>query len=384
MIEEFDKEMDALLRQTAQGETVVATGNPKSPHLDADEISAFAENALPEKAKMRLTAHFADCDRCRKILSNTILINAESASETAAAPQTEKTAAVLPWFRRLFAAPMVASALGALVFVFAGLFVFSFLQGTKDSSVAEVFQSREVPINMQGASGEGETRTVESSAAESNAAPSNSASMMSDASTATAGSAMTNSAATNSPVPNRSAGSVSNNSTISNSATVADKPADVKIETVKNLSPLEVKPEVVRQDKDDIQASAAGVSQPKKETENNATVMRLQKNDSALANSPPAPKPAPPVMKSRSADDSKLNSARKMDSETSETRQIGGKTFRRTGGVWYDTSYNSQSTTNIARGSNDFQKLDSGLRSIANALSGTIVVVYNGKAYRIQ
>ena len=48
---EFDKEIDVLLRQTTQGETVLTNTNTNSEHLDADEISAFAENALPEKAR---------------------------------------------------------------------------------------------------------------------------------------------------------------------------------------------------------------------------------------------------------------------------------------------------------------------------------------------
>ena len=77
----FDKEMDALLRQAARSGEFVST-NPQS-HLDADEISAFAENALPEKTRSVYIKHFADCDRCRTILSNTILLNAEAENEAA-------------------------------------------------------------------------------------------------------------------------------------------------------------------------------------------------------------------------------------------------------------------------------------------------------------
>ncbi len=90
-------------------------------------------------------------------------------------------------------------------------------------------------------------------------------------------------------------------------------------------------------------------------------------------------------MASRStANDAKAKTIRKKDAEDSESRRIGEKTFRRSGGVWYDASYTGQSTTNIRRGTNDFQKLDANLRSIADVLSGAIVVVYKGKAYRIQ
>ena len=70
---EFDKEIDSLLRQAArEGEFAFTNpqsqiANPQSVHLDADEISAFAENALPQKARVNAMEHLAECMRCRKI-----------------------------------------------------------------------------------------------------------------------------------------------------------------------------------------------------------------------------------------------------------------------------------------------------------------------------
>src|SRR5947209_6244575 len=71
---EFDQEMDSLLRvharrdtsaratmSAAQTEARTASG----VHLDADELSAYAENALPASARTRYSAHLADCDSCR-------------------------------------------------------------------------------------------------------------------------------------------------------------------------------------------------------------------------------------------------------------------------------------------------------------------------------
>ena len=43
---EFDKEIDALLRKAKRGLPAV-TGAAVDRHLDADELAAFAENALP-------------------------------------------------------------------------------------------------------------------------------------------------------------------------------------------------------------------------------------------------------------------------------------------------------------------------------------------------
>jgi len=63
---------------------------------------------------------------------------------------------------------------------------------------------------------------------------------------------------------------------------------------------------------------------------------------------------------------------------------VGGRSFNNRDGAWYDTGYHGQSTINIGRGTEEFKKLDGGLRSIANNLGGVVVVVWKGKAYRIQ
>jgi hypothetical protein len=92
---EFDKEIDALMRKGG----VSVGGSPAGGHLDADEISAFAENAMPERSRALYLGHFAECDRCRKILSNLIALNAEAEPEKAAAaiPLSAPTASETPW-----------------------------------------------------------------------------------------------------------------------------------------------------------------------------------------------------------------------------------------------------------------------------------------------
>jgi hypothetical protein len=69
--------------------------------------------------------------------------------------------------------------------------------------------------------------------------------------------------------------------------------------------------------------------------------------------------------------------------EMAVTRKVGGKTFFNRNGAWIDTAYGSQSVNLVRRGSDEFKKLDSGLRNIANELYGTVIVVWKGKAYRI-
>jgi hypothetical protein len=73
---EFDREIDALLRagdgrSNADG-TTSARGAARD-HLDADELAAFAENALPAAARTRYFAHLADCDDCRHMATRLTL-----------------------------------------------------------------------------------------------------------------------------------------------------------------------------------------------------------------------------------------------------------------------------------------------------------------------
>ena len=74
---EFDKEIDAILRKGRDGRGVLVGDSPPEPkkHVDADTIAAFAEGALPERAKLLYVEHFADCDPCRRQLSQVIVMN---------------------------------------------------------------------------------------------------------------------------------------------------------------------------------------------------------------------------------------------------------------------------------------------------------------------
>jgi hypothetical protein len=71
--------------------------------------------------------------------------------------------------------------------------------------------------------------------------------------------------------------------------------------------------------------------------------------------------------------------------EAPETRSVGGRKFRKQGSAWVDLKFkSSMSVKTVARGSEEFSSLDSGLRSIASQLSGEIIVVWKSKAYRIR
>jgi len=381
---EFDKEIDALLRQTAQGETAFAAANPKSKiqnpkllHLGADEISAFAENALPEKTRAAYMAHLADCDRCRKILSNVISLNAESENETVYAAEKEIIPAPIPWYRKLFAFPNLAYTLGALVLVFSGIAALTVLQNSNALQNAEISQVSERQPTGKGMNSDGDTMAVESysnSMMSSNATMSNSASMNSSSNGAANFSAMS------------SAPAMTANS---NASARRESDKDLKHES-KAAAPQKEPADSAKTDVPVITVTPPSTKENNYSAENEAQKQQPAQNSIAQNQTIITPN-SRNVQRAPSATLRAENKSKKFEEarndareKSNETNTVGGKIFKRTNNVWYDSAYKGQPTTNITRGTKEYKKLDSGLRSIAENLGGTVVVVWKEKAYRIQ
>src|SRR5262245_31694835 len=82
MNREPNKEIDILLRKLSgkqNGNIAAAEGNSSASsqeHLDADELNAYAENALPASLRLRYTEHLADCSSCREVVTQLSLSSA--------------------------------------------------------------------------------------------------------------------------------------------------------------------------------------------------------------------------------------------------------------------------------------------------------------------
>jgi hypothetical protein len=78
----------------------------------------------------------------------------------------------------------------------------------------------------------------------------------------------------------------------------------------------------------------------------------------------------------------------KQAKRSGEIRSVAGRQFRREGDAWVDTAYDSyRATVIIKRGSEQYRALiadEPQLRTIAESLSGRVVVVWKGRAYRFQ
>lgn len=349
MNNDFDNEIDALLRKSANAYLAGATD---VIHLDADEISAFAENALPAAAQSRYTEHLADCDPCRKTLSEVILYNAESAAAEPVRQVVAAPAAKSSWYQKLFSFPNLAYGMGALLLVFTGITAFTLLQPNRsgiDLAMANT-ASKEAPPTFDSEAAPRLDDTLEEAGANSNSE------------------SLSNSSAVN-PTPGTESGPLAG--------------------TLKDAAP--------GQDSDST-ADRPGSVLTGRERDDKATDNRATELSSGVRSAPPAP--AEPVTTSRSpakpkkstiitergesADEEAvgLAEARK---ESSSFREVSGKSFnRKADGVWYDSAYDNQRTTNIARGSNSYKNLDRGLRVIAEEFTETVVVVWGTRAYRIK
>ena len=375
----FDKEIDALLRQAAKSESfaVDANGSNTLAHIDADALSAFAENALPEKTRALYMTHLGDCDRCRKILSNLISLNSEPwPPATSNIEIPEIAAAPIPWYSRLFIFPNLAYTMGALVLVFSGLLGFVVVRNLGDGQT-----------NVAGVANK---QPVQSEAIAPAAVPMNA----------------------NSSMPVTNANSAANSAVSGDPLAPGFKGVDTNSMDTGERDLRENGFVLDGVDKSGPPPSAGATPEFEDRTRDDGILTRKEpvtselqkKNEDPINLANPAPPPPPPAPEPKQAeraaraDDqpagglsakdlkTKTQAPAKMDRAESNSgrKRIAGRDFNRRDGVWYDSAYSTQPVTSVRRNTDEYRKLDPGVRSIADSLSGTVVVVWKERAYRIQ
>lgn len=387
---EFDKEMESLLRKMAKGENVSALNGG---HIDADEISMFAENVLPNAARPRVSKHLADCGKCRTILSNVIVLNSAAEAENASATFEEKEIVAvatteIPWYQKLFATKNLAFGMGALALIFAVGIGFIVMQNASNSETADLVKA---DANTNVAMADQTSVEANDSTASDETANSN---------------ANADSSGEDSIIPDTNSSA--------NVATDAD--GDEKISEQKESVPnakdqnkgeliAQATPNAVGRARSnnespreenilsDDEASTADVTVEKEENDKTKLAENSTMQNDGVAKTemkPSSNSPSPVVTRKgvtvpKSPAKKKDNTEDRKDSkEANNTRQVNNKTFTRKKGVWYDSAYKNQSTTKVKRGSSAYKNLDTGLQSIGNQLSGTVYVIWNSKAYKIQ
>lgn len=453
MKQDFNDSVDSMLRDYARrvGARESSVRESRVPerltfdhdnmeHLDADEMAAFAENALPTAARARTVAHLADCNECRRFV--VALTNAENiASESVKSLPPQIVHTRLSLREKLAAFFASHAALRYAVPAFAALLFVALVAGV-------ILNRRQPEANLVASKQESQTSDVArtdsalsdtENAANSNASAS-SANPMADSApvsntattsttatttmTTTTNIAASSRRAANANVPNAKKESPTTSAPQNNNSSVNALPgAEMTQQSaaserqrfddaarITNRRPAAA-PSSASIANANMRGNSAGVaaeqsgqiavtsSQDAKVAKGSAGSSSnndaAQTSDSTsfstevraasrrrAASTPIAAKKSLPANKRA------VNNADSSSAAPPALRRINGRDFRRQGTRWIDAAYvPSQSTTNITRGSKQYLTVvgaEPGIGKIAAQLDGEIIIVWKGRAYRIR
>ena len=409
-----DAQIDVLLRRYAGK----SQGSPATEHLDADELSAFAEGSLPAAARARYVSHLVDCDNCRQIVSQlAISSGALVKTEDVATAGTQDDS----WWKRFsrFFTPLTFRyAAFAMVLIAAAGIVFLVIRRPRDSNLLAQSNQRErapetvvkpngdaipqannearsaanensqplkAPLPQSTPNADEIAKQGQSKAGDNPASPSKPLKAGEAPLTATKAepgavqpvpsyapppplegkSAETQSREQQNIAGLASASGPSKSAPTANNVKLMDRAAETDKD---NRAGIETSRMVVNQPPASRRAGDEKAKGPRRDLENNAVLNRSSNETREAA------KPQGVVAPDRPAEE-----------KSPETRSAGGRKFRRQGNAWIDSKFkSSMSVKSISRGSSEFASLDSGLKSIAQQLGGELIVVWKGKAYLIR
>ena len=429
---EFDKEIDTLLRRNARAAGRGARGGGEgadgaSAHLDADELSAFAENALPAAARLSAVSHLADCDECRG--SAVILSRAAGA-----ATELEKRAAVPAsaaagdaasrrgWLASLFTPRVLRFVAPALALCIVGAVALVVLRTRRDAgTVAQLKEESpdarpniltEAGANLNAGANVNATADITTRAEQANttSAP--------DAADAPAPAA---DARTQEPSGAPAGGIVAPQPAEDEAKAEGEAPArpapaaQAPPESVSTVAapaapppppPAEAREAAKRKKEDQERGEEVARSEntpQEKRAEQYGNLDNQQTPDGARNKSASpsyrggraAPRPEPERTnrslggpRARRGANEEARRDADDDAPAGETRAVAGRRFRREGGAWVDVNYrSSMSMTGVRRGTEAYRALVADipeLSRIAEQLGGEVITVVRGRAYRIR
>jgi hypothetical protein len=442
MKEGFDKEIDSLLRRRARGAvTSYADGDGAltnaSAHLDADELGAFAEGALPSPARLAAASHLADCDRCRGVvvaLSRALGGGAEVKQAAVAIPASaaaKKPASWGTWVAALFSPRALRYAAPVLALSVVAVVSFVALRTRDSGALNDTMSARP---QMEVARVQPETA---GSASVGTAVNDNRAGLVAQnpkepsANKDSAGTTARQSADERGPSVSEATGTATG--APAEDAAAPPPPAPVSTEAPPEMAkaaprsvveeseaPAKSDAKSEGRDKqknareaessDEVAANEQAAQQRSRAAQNRAGEVQMpdggsrnQKRDGNVSNiygGNAGSSAAQPKESER--DDRAANAARRAPSSrrgeqkqeldetarSGETREVAGHRFRREGSAWVDVKYkSSMPSTGVRRGTETFRSLVADipvLGRVAEQIPGAVTVVVNGRAYSIR
>ena len=388
MKQDNNNEMDLLLRSLARSGRIDSPSEGEdralSDHLDADELNSYAEGVVPAPARIRYTEHLADCAICRGLVVDLtqaagVANRYEGAEQKIRSSFWQKLATFLSPSLLRFAVP----ALVLTLVIGIGLFALR-RQRTTDfvaQNRAEEYQPARDnssvapnPANEPAPRTQSEADPRASASAPEDKSDVQTKKRQADQPPVEADSSLAKAAPAKDAKAAEEAGAGASTREFAVQPPLAQpkpeeappppevsKSENVAIDGVEKRAAYERSRGDLRNKEDDIHGPSRAA--------NNAPMSTTQRSVGSLAS-----ERGPSAMN-------------KNKSNELETRTVLGKRFTRPGAVWIDTDYESQSTIKLSRGSEQFRALvadEPGIRTIADRLDGAIIVVWKGRAYRIQ
>jgi hypothetical protein len=420
------------------------TGNAE--HLDADELNAYAENALLPGARTRYTAHLADCETCRKTVADLTLAGGVAlALEKSESTSPQDISLERSWWKNffaLFSLPVVRYGVPALALlaIISVAFIATRQRGADRALVAQNKETSPVSAVKREEEEENHPQAPLASTT-SNANASNNETTQSGTLNPATGANNNLGQSSNRPLNKNEADSPKGTAAVKEESPQESTETDVarndappvagppvalskpgyataqpeaadKSETVKD-NPAQAGKEVASEpapqqsqdafeDRRSATGSARSAEQQRQQQQarsmdrgRDMTIDGADDNTYGVRNNQkkmPAPA-ATSAARRRGGGPAKTESkvereSAPADESAGEKRSVAGRTFRRQGNAWVDTAYDSsRATVNVARGSEQYRSLladEPSLRTIAEQLGGEVVVVWKGRAYRIH
>ncbi len=418
MRQETNKEIDLLLRRLSRrdGEGALdAETQSDERHLDADELSSYAQNALPAAARARYTAHLAECSTCRRLATE---LSLGLGVTTAAAPvETVTPPSGLKAFLASLFSPLVlryaVPALGVVVVLVVGFVVLR--QSRSGEQLVAQLDGRSAPDPVATAPAVApvpsaellqdtqEKPGVNASAARDTSGPGGPSETAAEkpANTAAPVGAADSVAVASAPAPTITPSYDAPSAELrpmGGSPTPAATPKSVALfQSEEAKKEAEAKKDTgVKKETDPKRQSAATVQS----AEVNASKEKQQANEPPRETvraagriakdgvSQPKAEAAPSSDAGMGAASANTRRRGQESRDEAETRTVAGRKFRKERGIWTDTAYDSPTrTVNMARGSEQFRALgadEPAIGTIAEQLDGEVIVVWKGRAYRIR
>ena len=379
-------DIDILLRSLARRDGVVSgrlnADDAAVEHLDADELNAFAEGVVTERARARYSAHLAECSNCRGI----VVSLTQSAGITASVSPTKDKTSVSLWqqLAAVFSQPVLRFVIPAIVLAsIIGIGVIVLRQDQPGEFVAQHEPSQapisapaNQPVPSQSPSPtESTVKVAPASAPDAVATPAAPRVVESGGKIAGVGTS-------DGPITLRKESPAKASEAtptfapdVAASAPPAPAPAyaDRRSQTV-------ARDEIARRE---AKVGEVAAARPKPDDSDD------DRNKAATGTRPMSNQAKQRNVQGLMRQDRPHEEKDKSDTtERSESRTVSGKRFNRQNNSWVDVAYQqSRGTTNVKRGSEQYRALiadEPGLRTFAEQLGGEVIVVWKGRAYRFH